>query len=580
MSRSARWFLIAAVLFLIVALVAVILVLSTFSGGLGITPQKERVLVIRLDQAVPEVRPQDPLSQLLGGDTADFREILDALEKARTDDRIEGLLVDSRGGTLGAAQSEELRAAIHRFRESGEKWSIAYFETAGEFGGATSAYYVATACEEIVLAPPGDLWLTGLSVESPFLRGMFDKLEIEPQFGQRKEFKNAANMYTHASFTKAHKEALDALLDAIYGEIVTAVATGREMTPERVRELIDGAPYIAPEALEAGLVDRLAYWDELVDDVEERTGKERPFIGVKRYIARKRPHASGKHRIALIYGVGAVVRGESGSDPLAGDVMGSDTLTRALREARENDAIDAVVLRVDSPGGSYVASDLIRREVVLTKAEKPVVVSMGNVAASGGYFVAMQADRIFADENTITGSIGVLFGKLVTRQFWNDKTGISFGTLKRGRNADFMSSQSGWDARAQERVDTLLDRIYEDFVGKAAEGRSMTYDDLEPLAHGRVWAGSDARELGLIDEIGGLTDAIDAARQMAGIEDDAAFRIVVLPKPPTLLESLGQKRETLTTLTPEMREAILALRAVVEADREHVLLDPSIPTIR
>ncbi|MDH3284352.1 MAG: signal peptide peptidase SppA [Acidobacteriota bacterium] len=580
MTRTTQWAILLVVLFLIVSMVIVIGVLLTMSGGsVSWTPQK--VLYVKLQGAVPELRSRDPLSELLTRDLVDFRDLLDALESAGTDDRIEEVLLDIRDVSMGWAQAEELREALFRLREQ-RKYATAYFETAGEMLGANGSYYVATACDEIVLAPPGDINLTGLMAETPFLRGMFEKLEITPQFGQRKEFKNAVNTFTEKGYTPAHRAATEALLDSIYDEMVTGIARGRGLTPERVRELIDGGPYTATEALESELVDRLAYHDELVTAVEERVEQFEPLIGIRRYLKGRRPHSSGGDKIAVIYGVGTIVRGPSQGDPLMGELMGSDTITAAFRKAQDDDDIVAVVFRVDSPGGSYVASDLIRHEVRRTRdADKPVVVSMGNLAASGGYFVSMQGDHIFANENTITGSIGVYSGKLVTRGFWNDKLGIRFGLIQRGENAEFMSSQVEWDKLARERMNKLLDRIYDDFVSKAAEGRGMAIDELEPLAHGRVWTGRDALARGLVDDIGGIDAALDKARELAGIPEDGRYRIVVLPEPRGLFQTFFQEQDEIGALPAATRRVLSLLGSLARAETEEGrLLDRSIPDIR
>ncbi len=580
MTRTTQWAILLVVLFLIVSMIIVIGILLAIGGGsVSWTPKK--VLYVKLQGFVPELRSQDPVTELFAGDLVDFRDLLDGLERAGSDDGVEELLLDIRSVDLGMAQAEELREALFRFREQG-KYSTAYFETAGEVLSASGSYYLATACDEIVLAPPGDINLTGLRAETPFLRGLFDKLEIIPQFDQRKEFKNAVNTFTQKGYTPAHREATEALLDSLYDEMVGGIARGRGLAPERVVELIDGGPYIATEALEKELVDRLAYRNELLGAIEERVEQFEPLIGIKRYLKGGRPHASGRQKIAVIYGVGAIVRGSSQSDPLMGDLMGSDTITAAFKRAREDDGVAAIVFRVDSPGGSYVASDLIRHEVRRTRdANKPVVVSMGNLAASGGYFVSMQADHIYANENTLTGSIGVYSGKLVTRDFWKEKLGIRFGLIQRGENAEFMSSQAEWDDRAEERMNTLLDRIYDDFVAKAAEGRGMAVDELEPLAHGRVWTGRDALARGLVDDIGGLDAALDKARDLAGIPEDARFQVVVLPEARGLLQSLFQQEEEIAAWPAAARKVLALVGSMARAESEELLLfDRSIPDIR
>ncbi|MBP7147782.1 MAG: signal peptide peptidase SppA [Acidobacteria bacterium] len=577
MTQAARWATILILAFFLVSIGAVLAVIWA-AGTPRLAFGGPSVVAIRLEGEVPETAGLNPFQQLFGR-ALDFRDLLDGVEKARTDPRIKTILLEVRAPALGWAQVEELRAALSRFRASGKN-VVAFMETAGEFSGATGMYLVASAADRVVLAPPGDVGLLGVRVETPFVRGLFDKLEVTPQFGQRKEFKNAANIYTDQDYTPAHREATSRLLASLHEDVLAAVAADRKLTVPRVRELVDGGPYTGPEALENGLVDELAYRDEVLGQLEDAAGGKQPFVTLEQYLAHDRPHDSGRRKIALVYAVGAIARGDSQDDPLAGLVAGSDTITRALRAAREDDSVVAVVLRVDSPGGSYVASDLVRREVALTREVKPVIASMGNVAASGGYFVAMQASQIVADSGTITGSIGVLAGKLVTERFWQDKLGIRFAGLQEGKNADFYSSQVPWDEADWRRMDAMLDRIYADFVAKAAEGRGIPAQELEPNAHGRVWSGKDALERGLVDSIGGLADAIELARAEAGLDPGDAYRVVVLPRQPTLVEALFNRQRKEFVLSREARAVLRALGLARGATGEQFLLDPAVPDIR
>ncbi len=577
MTRAARWAIVLVLLFVLASFATLVVAAWTLGGGLSF--HRGNVLEVRLDRPVVETAPRDRLSRLLGREPLVLRDLVAAIDAARKDDRIEGLYLELDDTSLGWAQGEELRAAIARFRAAG-KWTVAWTASFGELGGGTGAYWLASACRQVYLAPPGDVGLTGLRVETPFIRGLLDRLGIVPQFGQRKEYKNAVNTYTETGYTKPHREALEALLDVLYGELVDGIATGRELTPDRVRELIDGGPWTGDEAKENGLVDDLLYRDQVMDLLEKKAGRKDPLEPVERYLGRRRPFGSGGTKVAIVYAVGAIRRGESGTDPLYGRSMGSDTIIRALRRAREDDSIDAVVLRVDSPGGSYVASDLIRREVVRTAKEKPLLVSMGNYAASGGYFISMQGPSILADRTTITGSIGVFGGKFVTRDFWEQKLGIRFPGIQRGRHADLMSTQVEWDEDGWARMNALLDRIYDDFVTKAAQGRGMTWDELEPLAHGRVWAGKDARERKLVDDIGGLREALRQACSRAGGDPDRGCRVEILPRPKNFLERLLSRDRDEVLLGPEGRRALALVRLLTSPAPEALLLDPDLPRIR
>ena len=542
---------------LTVALAAVLMVGIAFFMIGGPAPRGPRpVLAVSLGGPLPENRSPGPLEEIFGRGGPSLREILEGIDQARKDPKIEGLLLEV-DSAPGWAQTEEVRAALEAFSAEG-KWSVAFTESAGSAG----AYYLATACQQVILAPPGEVGLYGLRAETPFLRGLFDKLRIQPQMAQRKEFKNAADIYMRRDYSPAHRQAMNSLLGAIFEDLVGGIARARELTDERVRELVDQGPFLASEALDASLVDRLAYKDEVLDEIKQRVGQEKPFIRIEEYLRHHRAHRSRGPGIALIYAVGTIARGESDQQPLGGTMVGSKTIIRALREAREDDSIKAVVLRIDSPGGSYVASDLMRREIVLTREKKPVIASMGNVAASGGYFIAMQTDHILADRGTITGSIGVLSGKLVTGRFWREVTGINFSGIQIGENADMYSSLEPFDEEGWKRLNTILDTIYADFVGKAAEGRSMSFDQLEPLAHGRVWTGSQALERGLIDEIGGLTRALEIAAERAGFDAGQSYRLLVLPHPPGLMDMLRRRRGLV--LASELPASLIDLAQVMQ----------------
>ena len=354
----------------------------------------------------------------------------------------------------------------------------------GEFGPGNGAYYLATAFGEIYLQPSGDVGLTGILAEVPFVRGTLDKLGITPRFGARAEYKNAVNTFTETKLTEPHREAMTRLVESQFGQIVHGIAAARGLDEQAVRALVDRAPLSSQEALDAKLIDGLAYRDEVVDKLA--SGARKPErMPLARYVARAgRPHTTGEV-VALIHGVGAVSRGRSRIDPLSGDVgMGSDTVAAAFRAAADDDRVRAILFRIDSPGGSYVASDTIWRAVSRARtAGKPIIVSMGNVAASGGYFVAIPADKIVAQPGTITGSIGVFGGKMLTGGFW-DKVGVTFDDVQVGRNATMWSSLHDYTAAERARFDGALDRIYDDFTSKVAAGRGMQLERGAPCGEG------------------------------------------------------------------------------------------------
>jgi protease-4 len=361
---------------------------------------------------------------------------------------------------------------------------------------------------------------------------------VEAQFVGVGKYKNAPNQLTERGFTPPHREQTEAMLDSLFAQYISALAESRKRTEAEVRTLVDAGPYDGRQALEAGLVDELVYADELDDRLK---GAEKVTPG--RYVKASRGLGfDGRPKIALVYAVGTIVPGEGGQGPLGGRYVGSDTLARALREARRDSGIRAIVLRIDSPGGSGTASDVIWREVELAKKVKPVVVSMGDVAASGGYYIAMGGDEIVAQPGTITGSIGVFGGKFSLRRLY-DKIGVSRETLLRGKHAALFSDYKPWDAEERAKVESLMVAFYEDFVGKAAQGRKKTRDEIHEVAQGRVWTGAEALEHGLVDKLGGLDVALESAKTRAKIAKGQEVALVVLPERKGWFETLMERQE-------------------------------------
>jgi protease IV len=498
------------------------------------------VLELELDEALPEYTPQGSLS-LLGEDKQTVRDVVDALERAGEDERVHSLVarVTSTPGSFAATQ--EVREAILAFRAQGKK-AIAYTDSFGEVAGGTGSYYLASAFDEVYVQPSGDVAVTGLATESPFIRGALDKLGARPQFGTRYEYKNAPNTYTEQTFTAPHREAMERLMEGLFSQIVRGIAEGRELDEAAVRAAIDEAPLSGPRALELKLVDGLLYRDEVYAQVKEAAGKGARLLYLHKYLQRAgRPHAEGKDKIALVYGVGGVMRGRSEVNPLSGESsLGAESVAAALRKATEDDDVKAIVFRVDSPGGSYVASDTVRREVQRAREKgKPVVASMGGLAASGGYFVSMEADKIVAQPGTITGSIGVFSGKMVTAAFW-ERLGVNFETIALGRNAAMYGSDAEFTPEQLAKQDEFLDRVYEDFTQKAAAGRNLPVEKLRELAKGRVWTGEDAKERGLVDELGGLSKALALAKEAAQLPADAKVKVELYPRKRSPAEVLGE----------------------------------------
>lgn len=573
MTRSARRGL------TIVGIVIATLLVVSLAARLARRPARATVLEMIVEGEIPEQASHDALTRFFGGDRLSLADHLEALAKARQDDRISGLLLSIDHNDLGWARTQELRDAIGEFRAAG-KWAVAWLETAGEFSPGNKEYYLATACESIWLAPPGDINLVGLRAESPFLRGALDKLDIYPDYASIGKYKSAKDLFTDKTMTEAHRESMDRLVASLYGQLTAGIAAGRNRTVEEVRAIIDGGPYIGPKALEAGLVDGLGYYDEVEDRLREKNGGALPKIKTGRYLKNSRWFDRGT-KIAVVYGTGAVIRGEGGHDPLTGTgAFGSDTVGQAIRDAREDGSIAAIILRVQSPGGSYVASDLVWREVKRTRGVKPIVVSMGDVAASGGYFVSMAADRIVAEPATLTGSIGVVAGKFVTTGFWN-KIGITSDSVQRGRHATYFSTDQPYTAEERALFQEWLERIYKDFVGKAADGRGSTFDEIHQIAQGRVWSGQDALERGLVDETGGLLAAARAALRLADRDPDGRFKIVEYPEPEGLFDRIMGEGSTRGVLT-RVRERVTGILedGPAPSPGETVLRMPFEPRIR
>ncbi|MFC6081522.1 signal peptide peptidase SppA [Sphaerisporangium aureirubrum] len=482
------------------------------------------LLELDLTDGLIEGPPADPLGALLSMRKTRLADILAGLRRARTDPRVKGLVVKIGGQPIGLAMVQELRSAVTALRESGKR-TVAFAETFGEFGAGTVQYYLASAFGEIYLQPSGDVGLTGISLEQRFIKNALTKLGVDYQVGQRHEYKTAANMFTKDHMTEPHRESAARIAESVIEQIVAGIADGRGLPAERVRALIDQGPFIGTEAIEAGLVDRLAYRDEVYEEIRDE-GDLLLYVGryAKGPIGKKLPRP-GEKVVALVHGTGMIRLGRSGHSPLGGGgAMGSDTMCAALRSARRDENVKAIVFRVDSPGGSYVASDAIWREVLLARrAGKPVIVSMGDVAASGGYFVAMGADVIVAQPGTLTGSIGVFGGK-PSLEGLLERIGVTSEAVDVGANSGMFSTSRAFSEPQWARVNAWLDRVYDDFVGKVAQGRNIDRDRAHELARGRVWTGADAFGHGLVDELGGLEDALALARGRAELPSDAPVR--------------------------------------------------------
>lgn len=528
------------VVMMVIASLIGVSMLYRATGGEQV-PEKT-IVEINFEQEFVEYQTDNSVTGMFSPQAPTIREVLDAMETAANDTRVVALVARIGRNALGLAQLQEIRDAVLAFRQSG-KPAIVHAEAFGEFGPGTGAYYLATAFGEIYLQPSGDVGLTGLIYETPFVRGTLDKLGVVPRMDHRREYKSAMNTFTEQKFTAPHRESIQKVMGSQFEQIVKGIATARGLPEDTIRKLADRGPLSGQEALAEKLIDGIAYRDEVAAKVKEQVGQAAKALKFTKYLTRAgRPHEKGD-TIALIYGVGAVQRGKGSYDPMSGSAgLGSDTVTAAFRAAIEDTEVKAILFRVDSPGGSYVASDTIWRETLRAKeAGKPVVVSMGNVAGSGGYFVAMSADKIVAQPGTITGSIGVLAGKMLTGGLW-EKVGVSWDEVHTSENATLWTATHDYSPKQWVQFQQWLDRVYDDFTTKAAQGRNLPKEKILEVAKGRIWTGEDAKTLGLIDELGGFPLALRLTKEAAGIAETADVQLEVFPRKKTSLRQLLLER--------------------------------------
>ncbi|GAA1769755.1 signal peptide peptidase SppA [Streptomonospora arabica] len=501
------------------------------------------ILELDLTDGLAEEAPSDPLGQVLARRHQQLRDVVEGIRRGAKDPRVKALVARIDGRALGFARVQEVRAAVSAFRAAG-KDTVAWAESFGEFGPGTVPYYLACSFAEIAVVPTGSVGLTGLSVGTTFFGGAAERLGVRFEGGARHEYKNAPNQFTEQGFTEPHREITERLVESLSEQVAEGVAEGRGLSAERVRELIDRGPLLAAEALEAGLVDRLAYRDEVYADLRARytpdaggsgtdgaaepaaAGEDSGRGGARLlYVGRYHHRASMTERvpvrpggyIALITATGIITSGRSRRSALGGRSMGADTVSAALRAARRDRNVRAVVLRVDSRGGSAVASDVIRREVALTReAGTPVVASLGDIAGSGGYYIVMDADAIVTRPGTLTGSIGVYSGKPVLTGLL-ERMGITNENVESGAHAAMFGPDRGFTESEWDRVNAMLDSTYADFTGKVARARGLSAEQVDAVARGRILTGRDAHDGGLVDDLGGLPAAVRLAREKAGL---------------------------------------------------------------
>ena len=537
MRRIGRFMVIglAVIGFLVVSGIGLAIWGASRSGQVVHSLPSKMILTVDLERSFRQSPDTNPLARLTEGKDYVLPDVTQAIIKAAADPKVLGLFATIGSSSVGMAGAQELRDAIGTFRATG-KPAIVFSESLGETGQGTVAYYLASAFSKIWLQPSGDVALQGFAVEGPYIKGLLDLVGVAPQFAGRWEYKSAIETFTEKGMSGPHRENMNALLDSWMTQTVSGIAKSRQMDERQVRALVGKGPFLASEALSSGLVDQLGYRDQVEDALTKAVG-EAEQVDVESYAHHQRSHSG--LGIAVITGQGAIHRGGN-DDALGGETEGfaSDVIADAFRDAVDDDDVKGILFRVDSPGGDYTASDTVWREVVRARAAgKPVVVSMGDVAASGGYFVGMAADRVIAEPGTITGSIGVFTGKMVMKDLWSN-LGVSWDGLAKGDNAAMWSANHPFTPAQWDRVNQLLDQIYKDFTTKALEGRHIPADRIDQVARGRVWSGSDALRLGLVNELGGFDTALAALRQLLKSDADAPVNLIAYPPPKSPLEML------------------------------------------
>lgn len=521
------------------------------------------VLVLRLQGELPE-KPPVELPSFFGGDHAPVTvsSVWSTLDKAAADAHIQAVVVLPEGLQTGWGKLDELRMDLERFRKSG-KPVFAYLRQPG-----TREYYVSAGADRIWIGPSDPLMLKGLRAETMYFKKTLDKIGVSVEVEHAGKYKDFGDMFTRSDMSPETREVMTGIVDDLYGNLVSRIAAGRKKTPEEVRNIIDQGPFTAPQAKHAGLVDELAFEDQMWGAIKDRLKAEPVKVSFDKY--RKVPLESvglaGKSRVALVVAQGDIVRGDPSDDGGSETALTSYGFARLLRQVRDDTGIKGVVVRIDSPGGEVTASDEIWREMNLLSKKKPLVISMSDVAASGGYYMAMTGDPIVAYPATLTGSIGVVFGKPNLKGLY-EKLGIAKDSIQRGKHADIDSDYSGLTPDERELLKKGIDESYQDFVTKVADARRRKFGDIEPVAQGRVWLGDQAKPRGLVDELGGLDRAIELVKQKAKIPPQERVNIAVYPGRRSVLDVLMKKSSQEDMLESRVRQVVgnVPLRAWLHA---------------
>ena len=521
----------------IVGLVLLLLVLAWLMVGRGPRVEDGTILVMDLEGAYVETHATPYLARLFGAPQRPLIHLLSELAKAERDERLSAVVFRIRPVSIGWGKADEIRAAIARLSERGRR-TVAYLEV--EKYGANLEYFIATGADEIYLAPGSRNPFVGLAAEYLFLGGFFEKIGVEIEYERIGKYKSAVESFAESKMSEANREMTTALLDSVYDRFVEAIAEGRSLTPEQIHAAIDAAPTSPAEMQERGLSDGIGFFDEILERLQDEE-EERPIMEGAEY-AEVDPSSVGFDPVAsfaLIYGTGLVVAGDGSSGPAGRQVLASTTVSEAFEAATEAPEIDAIIFRIDSPGGSVLASDLVWRATQRAREKgKPVIASFSDVAASGGYYVACGADRIVSQPATYTGSIGVYVLRPILGGLF-EKLGVGVETMTRGEHADLLLASRPLSPRTRRRLRADVRGVYETFVGRVAEGRELTPEAVDAIGQGRVWTGAQASEIGLVDVLGGLRTAVLEAKSAAGLEADADVVLVSYPLPRPLAQQIA-----------------------------------------
>jgi protease-4 len=542
MKRLLKWVAIICGVFLIFIFISYLFINSLFDTEPAVS--QNSYLQITLGGSLPEYNPSDALSEYIRGSSLDLKKIRQSLKMAEVDDRIKGVVLNIGFLRTGFAKLAELHQLIEKFQVSGKK-VYAYFDY-----GLTRDYYLASVCDSIFMAPGGTLLITGIAAEMTFYKGLLSKIGVEADFEHVGEYKNAPDMYTRQTMSDYQKEVIDDILDSRYNHLVQAISENRGIGLEKIRYLIEEVSGFTPEeAMQENLVDGIKYIDE-VKDLLKGNLKRISRISASEYalVDPASVGLEGEKRIAVIYWTGTLMGGEDGSDPVFGRTMGANRVIRDVNRAAQSSSIKAIILRINSPGGSSLAADEIWHAIAEAQKEKPVIASISDMGASGGYYIALGADTILAQNLSLVGSIGVYAGKFSLRNLYK-KIELNNVYIKRGKNSGIFSLGSKFTDSERKVIQRMISDFYFKFVMKVAENRNRTYEEIDQVARGRVWNGLKGIDIHLIDMIGGLDEAVDIAKDLADIEDETSIRLIYFPKGRSFINQLFSRFSIISNIT-------------------------------